>query len=281
MLTDIVVNDYTIKYPSLFVNNVSNSSIHKGFYKTTPYIFKIHNRYDLFTNETKIHEHLKQNKYYSKYCIQLVDTIIYEHENKSKYILVFEQGLFDLFDYIYKDLDLISRLSLCVQIIDSVKFIHSQNVLHLDIKPENVMLIVVDGKKYAKLIDFEMSQIADETGHAATHILGSKNFLDPVIKRSLFKYNSAVYTRETDIYALSVLLFEISSKSRFDVPFVFPEDYIIGDGIDSLIKDRKNIDPRIVIILDKCITFNEYNRIKIEEMREQFYNIYFDEKNKI
>lgn len=44
-----------------------------------------------------------------------------------------------------------------LQIIDGVSFIHKQGIVHLDLKPENIMCVNKTGSKI-KLIDFGLAR---------------------------------------------------------------------------------------------------------------------------
>lgn len=44
-----------------------------------------------------------------------------------------------------------------LQIIDGVNFIHKQGIVHLDLKPENIMCVNKTGSKI-KLIDFGLAR---------------------------------------------------------------------------------------------------------------------------
>ena len=48
-----------------------------------------------------------------------------------------------------------------MQILDALEYIHARNILHLDLKPANIM---IDGNDNAVLIDFGASKIVDENG---------------------------------------------------------------------------------------------------------------------
>lgn len=46
------------------------------------------------------------------------------------------------------------------QICEAVDFLHSRNVLHLDLKPENVLCLTKEGNRI-KIIDFGMARVYD------------------------------------------------------------------------------------------------------------------------
>lgn len=66
----------------------------------------------------------------------------------------------ELFERIIdEDFELTERevIKYMLQIIDGVNFIHKQGVVHLDLKPENIMCVNKTGSKI-KLIDFGLAR---------------------------------------------------------------------------------------------------------------------------
>ena len=55
-----------------------------------------------------------------------------------------------------------------LQIVDGVQFIHQQGIVHLDLKPENIMCLNKTGGKI-KLIDFGLARRLGNTGPVQTH----------------------------------------------------------------------------------------------------------------
>ena len=91
------------------------------------------------------------------------------------------------------------------QVCYALDYVHSQNRLHLDIKPGNIM---VDRSGHAILIDFGTSkQYDEENGENTTTILGFTPGYAP-----MEQYNRgglAHFTVPTDIYALAATLYKL------------------------------------------------------------------------
>lgn len=138
---------------------------------------------------------------------RLVD-FIDMHENEQLYIVMeFIEGI-SLEQYIYEEIGLIPQqraLPLFLEILDTVAYLHHNGILHLDIKPNNVM-IQPNGK--IKLIDLgiasRMSDASNSTG------FGTPAYMPPEQseKRQCGQY--------TDIFALGIMLFEMLTGT---VPF--------------------------------------------------------------
>lgn len=83
--------------------------------------------------------------------------------------------------------------SLC----DALDFLHSNKIIHKDIKPENVM---IDNSGTVKLIDFDASRIYKPYQSKDTKILGTTGFAAPE------QYGLNQTDERTDIYSLGVLM---------------------------------------------------------------------------
>ncbi|MEP6939365.1 MAG: protein kinase [Rudaea sp.] len=109
-------------------------------------------------------------------------------------------------------LDLRARLTLFLPILDAVQDAHTQLVVHLDIKPGNVL---VDRQRRPKLLDFGIAKLLDTTGSTPTRTgLGTPEYASPEQVRGEHVGTAA------DVYSLGVLLFEIVTGQR---PYAFPD----------------------------------------------------------
>ena len=89
------------------------------------------------------------------------------------------------------------------QVADALKHLHSNNCLHLDVKPQNIM---VDSDGKAVLIDFGVSKQYDEaSGENTSTLMGHTPGYAPIeqVGRSMVKFNAAC-----DIYALGATLYK-------------------------------------------------------------------------
>lgn len=83
------------------------------------------------------------------------------------------------------------------QLVDVLDVLHRNNIVHRDVKPENIM---VNNKGLVKLIDFNISRICNSTNEKDTRILGTNGFAAPE------QYGIAESDPRTDIYALGILI---------------------------------------------------------------------------
>ena len=89
------------------------------------------------------------------------------------------------------------------QVADALSYVHSNNILHLDVKPANVLL---DGNDDAVLIDFGISKHYDaDGGETSTTPAGVSKGYAPIEQ---YQHGSVSgFTPSTDVYSLGATLF--------------------------------------------------------------------------
>jgi serine/threonine protein kinase len=106
------------------------------------------------------------------------------------------------------------RLKLMLELCDAVSFLHSQRVIHRDLKPDNVGF---DRKGNLKLFDFDVARVLPQQCNwgdnrnecfKLTNKVGSPRYMSPEVARGEH------YNETTDVYALGLLAYEILTLKR-------------------------------------------------------------------
>jgi eukaryotic-like serine/threonine-protein kinase len=105
-------------------------------------------------------------------------------------------------------LEIDEAVAYAIEIARALDGAHSRNIVHRDIKPQNVL---IDEEGSAKVTDFGIARSLDEEGLTADgRVLGTTDYVSP--EQAL----GHAVTGQSDIYSLGVVLFEMLTG---DVPF--------------------------------------------------------------
>ena len=102
-------------------------------------------------------------------------------------------------------LGIAERLQLFLRVCDAVAYAHRNLIVHLDLKPSN-MLVTPDGT--LKLLDFGTSKLIEIDSRLTTTVMATPAYASPEQLR-----NEAV-TTSCDIYSLGAILFELLAGTR-------------------------------------------------------------------
>ncbi len=150
---------------------------------------------------------------------------------------------------------LVDLLEMMAQVADGLHYAHSQNVIHRDIKPDNILVLP---NNHIKVTDFgiakrgDISAVKTRTGV----ILGTPRYMSPE-QAQANKLSNA-----TDIYSLGVVIFELVAGVR---PFEAPSD------LEVLLKHlheepprakdvNKNLPHELDALLNRCLAKNAEER---------------------
>jgi len=102
-------------------------------------------------------------------------------------------------------LDLDQMTNIAIGVIDGLMYVHSQNVIHRDIKPNNVLLFGPEDDMIPKIADFGVSKLIQTA--AATHTkVGQDLYMAPEVRM----FNR--YSFPADVFSLAMTMFEMFNE---------------------------------------------------------------------
>lgn len=133
----------------------------------------------------------------------------FEENDTAYYVMDIVDGV-NLAEYVKKNgpLPETTAARYIKQVAEALDYLHSKNLNHLDIKPDNIMLRTADNK--ALLIDFGLAKQYDNAGQqTSTTPTGISHGFAPL--EQYVTGGVADFSPQTDIYALSATLFYLLS----------------------------------------------------------------------
>ena len=99
-------------------------------------------------------------------------------------------------------------LPVFIQLTKALQYIHTQNVVHRDLKPHNIMVQVIGNEPYAKLIDLGIAKVFTDDGTTAQHLTatgvayGSPYYMSPE------QCKGEKIDLRSDIYSFGCVMYE-------------------------------------------------------------------------
>ena len=163
-----------------------------------------------------------------------------------------------------------------IQIAQALNQAHSSNIIHRDIKPQNILM---DKYGLLKVTDFGIARVStNATITYTSSILGTVHYISPEQAKGKF------VDAKSDLYSLGVVMYEMATGK---VPF--DADNSVGiavmhiqDEPESPIKLNENLSPRLNDIIMKLLQKDPQERFKnanelIRALEDDSYDIgYFN-----
>jgi predicted Ser/Thr protein kinase len=149
-----------------------------------------------------------------------------------------------------KRLDTRKACEIVLQVAEALHYIHKQNVVHCDIKTENILIAeeeLGEGKRrkmIAKLLDFGLARSLTAS-RASTSLSGTPHYVAPE------RIRGEPASPASDVYGVGILLYELLTGA---VPWDGPVQKILSGHLDEVPKAPSKIIPEgIDPALEKCV----------------------------
>lgn len=141
------------------------------------------------------------------YIINIYDVV--SEDDKQYIVMEYVEGM-TLKEYLQSNkLSLNAVLEIGVRLADALQHAHSRNVIHCDIKPQNIL---IDKNLNPKIADFGIAKmVSNQTMVYTSTVMGSVHYLSPE------QATGSKVTASSDVYSLGVVLFEmLTGRVPFD-----------------------------------------------------------------
>lgn len=169
-------------------------------------------------------------------------------DNKGPNAFLTEFCPTSLKDFVEADPSNAERMRVSLEIISGLAYIHSKNLIHLDIKPENVML---DSSNTAKIIDFDLA--VSSTNPRDWKGTGTEQYMAPEVLENFtaeWRKSSMATTTKADVYSLGgVLLYVFTGHEPYDEDDESDMSDLVETGPPD---DLKNVPLNVRGIVSSC-----------------------------
>ena len=108
-------------------------------------------------------------------------------------------------------LPLTDTINIGLDICRGLKIAHAQNIMHRDIKPQNILLTT---DKQAKVADFSIARIFGETTEFAETMAGTRRYMAPEQHHGSYDYRADLYSTALILYQAVTGRFPFSGENR-------------------------------------------------------------------
>lgn len=147
------------------------------------------------------------------------------------------------------------RLSIFSQVLEAVAYAHSHLILHLDLKPGNIL---VSKNGHVKLLDFGIATSISFPQEGGSGFLGTPKIAAPE------QFAGQLLTVATDVYQLGMLLHKLLSGSYPGTTIIpNPDEKMTREFMQQSAENRKisdNLNYELTAILKKCLDIVPGNR---------------------
>jgi serine/threonine protein kinase len=164
-------------------------------------------------------------------------------------------------------------------LVHSLKIMHNENIVHGDLKPDNILIKVTSTGGYtAKLIDFDDSYFSQEPPKDKEQVVGTPEYYSP----ELFEYISDeegdvpgdILTTKSDIFALGVIFVEYITGSKPIIPEKYKGTYTaVADSAEIVFKKSVHLTSKIESLLRKMLALRAEDRPSIDEVFNELRNL--------
>ena len=229
---------------------------------------------EYFTNETMRNRFKQEATLIDKLNHPNIIKVIERGEYKGKLFITMEFLQGETLNVLIEreaPIDLELCFHVLIQVTDALVLIHSNNIIHRDLTPKNIMLIEKDGDpNFVKLLDFGIARKKFQTRLTKTGFaVGTVSYMSPEqISRSKL-------TQSSDIFSLGVIFYEVITGEK---PFYGEDENeifnkILNETPVEPVELRPEIPVQLNQIIKKMLDKDQKSRITSKEILKELLSI--------
>ena len=196
---------------------------------------------------------------FSHHVVQVYDIGIDEETEMPFMVMEYLKGI-TLNERLYRSptLNLEQVFEIGLTLCNTLAVAHQQNVVHRDLKPDNIMLINRNGSDlFLKLLDFDLVKV--EAGEVKTQegqILGTLEYMSPE------QLKGQDIDARADVFALGAILYECFSGIRANPGKTQRElvRLLLSDGVIPLEEVAPHLPKELCTIINQCLSLDPDHR---------------------
>ena len=211
-----------------------------------------------FQRETEVHARLRHTNIITLYgvCIE-----------PMKYALVMEfMARGSLYDVLKnpEELPWSLRLNMSLDMISGLLYLHTQDIIHRDLKSLNIL---VDDHMRAKIADFGLAKIKLTTATMTKSAGGTPHWMAPEL------FDSTVSSKATDVYAAGIVLWEVAARK---LPYEGKNASQIMRTVDKGNRETipEGTPPQFGVLISRCWAQRAYDRPLIDVVAREIREIH-------
>lgn len=186
----------------------------------------------------------------------------YEERHKLVYLVLEHLDGQDIKTYFDSNIDLSTKLNIFLQIIEGISYAHSKNIIHRDIKPDNIQIVDTGEHPDAKILDFGIAII---TTTILTNTI--RSYHTPLFSAPEQITLDGV-SRNSDIYSLGMTFLYLLSTQEARINFQDEQNKsILYQSAQESLNNISNSE-KLITILTSATDIDREKRPKIDKLRK-------------
>ena len=156
------------------------------------------------------------------------------------------------------------------QLCLAVRYIHSRDVIHRDIKSPNLFL---SDERYLKMGDFGLSTKGKHNRAKSCYsVVGTDCYMPPEVRDGLhYDINTNPSLKPSDVWCIGLILFELVTLIPvWDLKFDITTKLMTNPSeVYDLVYDISAYDPQIIMLIKRCLHTDPEKRPTIDEIMKK------------